>query len=140
MIVKKHLMQAVVILLMPVLSIALIQCGINLYAPSYDAKMGADLDKQIRSSPKEYPVLNDESVRSYVQNIANELANSPAVKYRGTFPYKVEIINDPKTLNAFCTPGGYIYVYTGIIKALDNEASLSVDPLDMRDDDDEDFW
>ena len=28
-------------------------------------------------------------------------------------------------LNAFCTPGGYIYVYTGLIKYLDNEAQLA---------------
>ncbi|MBX7155912.1 MAG: M48 family metallopeptidase [Candidatus Kapaibacterium sp.] len=125
MIVRKHLIQAVFMFCLPVLVVGLAQCGLNVYAPSYDAKMGADLDKQIRANSKEYPILNDTYVRDYVQNIANQLTNSPAIKYRGTFPYKVEIINDPKTLNAFCTPGGYIYVYTGIIKALDNEASLA---------------
>jgi predicted Zn-dependent protease len=28
-------------------------------------------------------------------------------------------------VNAFCTPGGYIYVYTGLIKMIDNEATLA---------------
>lgn len=126
MIVRKHLYQALLFFSLPVFAMTTIHCGgFNLFPASEDAKLGADLDKQIRSNPKEYPLYNDAGVREYVQNIANQLVNSPAIKYRGTFPYKVEIINDPKTLNAFCTPGGYIYVYTGIIKALDNEASLA---------------
>ena len=41
------------------------------------------------------------------------------------FPWKVTIINDDKTLNAFATPGGYIYVYTGLIKFLDSEHQLA---------------
>ena len=28
-------------------------------------------------------------------------------------------------MNAFCTPGGYVYVYTGLLKFLDNEATLA---------------
>jgi len=37
----------------------------------------------------------------------------------------VRIVDNDSTLNAFCTPGGYIYFYTGIIKYLDNEAELA---------------
>jgi predicted Zn-dependent protease len=33
----------------------------------------------------------------------------------------LRIIHDDSTLNAFCTPGGYIYIYTGILKFLDSE-------------------
>ena len=35
------------------------------------------------------------------------------------------LIDDDKTLNAFCTPGGFIYVYTGLIKFLDSEDQLA---------------
>jgi beta-barrel assembly-enhancing protease len=109
------------------IAIVSMQCGggVNIFPVAQDAQLGQQLDQQIRNNPAEYPILNNPSVREYVQGIANRLIESPAVKYRGTFPYKVEIINDPNTLNAFCTPGGYIYVYTGLIKALDNEASLA---------------
>lgn len=100
-------------------------CGINLFTLDQDASMGQQMDKEIRANPREYPVLQNEAVRGYVQGIVNKIAQSPQIKYRGKFPYAVTIINDDKTINAFCTPGGYIYVYTGLLRFLDNEASLA---------------
>ena len=104
----------------------LIGCSsINIFPVSDDKALGAQFDSQIRADPKEYKILNNVKAKMYVQEIVNKILNSPDVKYKGTFPYKVEILNDDKTVNAFCTPGGYIYVYTGLIKMLDNEASLA---------------
>lgn len=101
-------------------------CGvINLFPVSDDQKLGAQFDAEIRAHPAEYPILNNPSVKSYVQGIVDRIIRAPEVKYDGTFPYRVEIINDDKTINAFCTPGGYIYVYTGLLKAIDNEATLA---------------
>jgi predicted Zn-dependent protease len=37
----------------------------------------------------------------------------------------MHLIKDDNTLNAFCTPGGYIYVYTGLIKYLDKADDLA---------------
>ena len=45
--------------------------------------------------------------------------------YRDDFAWKIHIIHDDNTLNAFCTPGGYIYVYTGILKFLESEDQLA---------------
>lgn len=100
-------------------------CSINLFTVEQDASFGQQMDKEIRSSPSEYPILKNEAVRGYVQGIINKIVQSPQVKYKGRFPYTVTIINDDKTINAFCTPGGYIYVYTGLMKFLDNEATLA---------------
>jgi len=111
-----------------ILSGFLIQCAgfTNLVMPpKNDIGLGAQMDAQIRNSPKEYPILNDANSRQYLQNMINKVLQSPEIKYKSMFPYKVEIIKDDKTVNAFCTPGGYIYVYTGLIKMLDNEASLA---------------
>ena len=36
-----------------------------------------------------------------------------------------EIIKDDNVQNAFATPGGHIYVFTGLIKFLDNESQLA---------------
>lgn len=108
------------------LSVTAIACsgGINLFDISTDAQLGKQMDEQIRQNPKEYPILNNPAVKQYVQGMINELIRSEYVQYRGTFPYQAEIIADDKTINAFCTPGGYIYVYTGLMKAVDNEATL----------------
>ncbi|RPI68110.1 MAG: peptidase M48 [Ignavibacteriae bacterium] len=99
--------------------------AINIFPVSEDKQLGAQFDKEIKADPRTYPILNNVAVRQYVQDIIDKIKRSPDVQYESTFPYKVEVINDDKTVNAFCTPGGYIYVYTGLIKMLDNEASLA---------------
>ena len=60
-----------------------------------------------------------------MRNITNKILNTGKVSYRDEFAWEVKIIDDPKTLNAFCTPGGYIYVYTGLINFLDSEDQLA---------------
>jgi beta-barrel assembly-enhancing protease len=95
---------------------------------SEDAKMGMQVSQEIDGKPSEYPLLpenGNQEVYSYVRGITNKILNSGAVKHRNEFPWTVKIINDNKTLNAFCTPGGYIYVYTGLIKYLDSEDQLA---------------
>ena len=47
------------------------------------------------------------------------------MRYKTEFEWQLYIINDPNTQNAFCTPGGYIFIYTGLIKYLDNASSLA---------------
>lgn len=107
-------------------SILLTYCGaVNLFPVSDDQKLGKQFDQEIRADPKQYPILNNPSARQYVQGIIDRIVRSPAIKYRGTFAYRVELIQDDKMINAFCTPGGYIYVYTGLLKAIDNEATLA---------------
>ena len=90
-----------------------------------DIEMGATLDKEIRSKPTEFPILVNLELQGYVQSIVKQLIRSPLVKRKKTYSYKVTILNDDKAINAFCTPGGYIYVYTGLLKFHDNEASLA---------------
>ena len=95
---------------------------------SQDVVMGKQTDDEIRSNPKEFPLLpeqGNQEVYSYVRNITRKILNSGTVEHAKDFAWEVKIINDSKTLNAFCTPGGYIYVYTGLIKYLDSEDQLA---------------
>lgn len=108
------------------LVLALSGCSdFNVFPISQDVALGANIDKELRSNTREYPVYGDPVLRKYVQDIVDRLTSVPDVKYRKEFPYTVTILDEPKTINAFCTPGGYIYVYTGLLKTLDNEASLA---------------
>jgi predicted Zn-dependent protease len=99
---------------------------INVFPVSKDIELGQQFDGEIRKSSKEYPILKDRpDVKTYVANIGKKILASPDIKYRDQFAYQFEIINDDSTVNAFCTPGGYVYVYIGLLKFLDNEASLA---------------
>lgn len=95
---------------------------------SEDAKLGQQVSQEIANNPKQFPVLSESGngeAYSYIRGITNKILNSGAVENSKAFPWTVKIIKDDKTLNAFCTPGGYIYVYTGLIKYLDSEDQLA---------------
>lgn len=109
-----------------VLTLSAFYCGINIFSDSDDIKLGKQMDAEIRKNPKEYPILEGyQDVKQYVTDIGNKILASPFVKKRNIYAYKFEIIKDDSTINAFCTPGGYIYVYTGLMKFVDNEATLA---------------
>ena len=105
-------------------------CGairdINLFQDSDDVKLGQQMDQEIRKNEKEYPVLRSRpDVKDYVKAVGEKIIASPEMKKRGIYPYQFEIIHDDKTINAFATPGGFVYVYTGLLKFVDNEATLA---------------
>lgn len=101
---------------------------INLFSLQDDIKLGEQVSKQIESDPQQFPILREqgnEEVYRYIRGITRKILNSGRVKHKDDFRWEVKIIDDDKTLNAFCTPGGYIYVYTGLIKYLDSEDQLA---------------
>jgi predicted Zn-dependent protease len=100
---------------------------INLFPVTDDIKLGQKLAAQIAADTQTYPVLPEATnaeVYAYVRKLRDAVLNSGKIKYRRVFKWDVKIIDDDKTLNAFVTPGGYIYVYTGLIKFLDSEDQL----------------
>jgi predicted Zn-dependent protease len=102
--------------------------GFNLFTIKQDMDLGKQVSSEIAADPVTYPVLDSASnvaAYRYIYDIRNTILNTGKVKYKDEFAWQIRIIQDDSTLNAFCTPGGYIYVYTGIIKFLDNEAELA---------------
>lgn len=98
----------------------------NLFSDQDDVELGQQVDAEIRADPAQYPILQGRpDVKAYVKAIGDKVLSSPDIKKRGVYPYEYEIIKDDNTVNAFCTPGGYIYVYTGLLKFVDNEATLA---------------
>ena len=104
----------------------LYSCGANIFSENDDIKLGKEIDTELKSHPKDYPMLQGhQDVKDYVSSIGKYiLQTSPKIEYKNIFPYNFQIINDT-IINAFCTPGGYIYVYTGLMKFIDNEATLA---------------
>lgn len=102
--------------------------GINLFTIDQDKELGAQVATEIASDSKTYPILDANkyaSVYQYVNNIRDKILNAGNVTHRNDFKWEVKIIHNDTTVNAFCAPGGYIYVYTGILKFLDSEDQLA---------------
>ncbi|MEM7105066.1 MAG: M48 family metallopeptidase [Bacteroidota bacterium] len=102
--------------------------GFNLYPVSEDIKLGLQVSKQIESDPAQFPILpeqGNQEIYAYVRGIRDKILNSGQVRFKDTFKWELKIIDDKETLNAFVTPGGYIYVYLGLINFLESEDQLA---------------
>lgn len=110
-----------------VLVVAACSAGLNIFTDRDEVTMGQQFDQELRKNVKEYPIYTkNPDVKDYINNkIFREILNSPEVKKSTSYNYQLEIIENDTTLNAFAVPGGYVYLYTGILKYLDSEAALA---------------
>jgi predicted Zn-dependent protease len=102
--------------------------GLNFFTLEQDKAFGAQVANELESNPSEYPILDsakNQEVYRYLYKIRDNILNSGKVDYKNEFQWRLRIIKNDSTLNAFCTPGGYIYVYTGLMKFLDSEDQLA---------------
>jgi predicted Zn-dependent protease len=101
---------------------------INLYTIEDDIELGQQLSKEIASDPDTYPILSETlypEAYAHLYEIRDSILASGAVYHADDFEWELKIIHDDEVLNAFCAPGGYIYVYTGLIKFLAHEDNLA---------------
>lgn len=123
----KKSFQKVVILL--ALMVVFTSCGDGWkkYIPlSVDTELGNQAQNQYDLmyknqilAEKDYQELYDK-----VNLIKERILKSGKVTHADDFDWELKIIND-SVLNAFCLPAGKIYIFTGLIKYLDNEAQLA---------------
>jgi predicted Zn-dependent protease len=98
--------------------------NLNLFSISDDVQLGNEVVVEMHKDQANYPISTNTVAINYVQGIMNTIIQSPLVKYRNDFNYQIRII-DNETVNAFALPGGYIHVYKGLLKFIDNEATLA---------------
>lgn len=110
----------------PALLLAVMACDKNnnftLFSVNDDISLGREVSAQIDNDPQ-FNILSrgqNPQAYAYLDSVVNVILNTGEVAYRDDFVWEVKIIRDDNTLNAFATPGGFIYVYTGLIKFLDN--------------------
>lgn len=101
--------------------------NVNVFPYTQDIELGKEVKKEIASAPGQYPILsrsNNRELYNYVEGLRDKILQTNQIRYKDEFVWEISIIDDPNTLNAFATPGGYIYIYTGLIKFLDSEDQL----------------
>lgn len=83
-----------------------------------EIKLGAQVHEELRKKTR---FVTDPVVTSYVNNLGQKLVR---VSQRPGLKYQFFVVDD-KSINAFATLGGYVYVHTGLIKAANSESQLA---------------
>lgn len=89
------------------------QSAIAQSASAYQSMMG--------SLEKDGKISTDAALNKRIQTITDHLVDQ-AIRYRPEtreWNWTIKIIEDPKTVNAFCMPGGRMAIYTGLIEKLE---------------------
>jgi predicted Zn-dependent protease len=83
-----------------------------------EVNLGRQMVSQVEQGEK---VLADAVLTDYVSEVGAKVV---AVSDRKELPFRFRII-EKKDVNAFALPGGYVYLYSGLMERLDNEAELA---------------
>jgi predicted Zn-dependent protease len=92
------------------------QAGIFSVSPEKERKIGQEAAAEIE---KGAPLVSG-PVQDWVQRVGARLAASSGTEFNYTF----HVIDSPQ-INAFCLPGGHIFVYTGLRKVVKTDDELA---------------
>ncbi|MCA8829779.1 M48 family metalloprotease [Hymenobacter pini] len=103
--------------------------GFSLFSIDQDIALGNQVAHQTDSlyQAKGQLMTRASNARAYqlLDGVVKRVLDNGNIKYRTQFPWDVKLIKDDAVQNAFATPGGHIYVFTGLVKYLDNESQLA---------------
>ena len=97
------------------------QLGRVLISDETEYALGAQLAAHIDTTQTR---LDNPNIQRYVERIAAPLVERAQVDRPGA-TYRFTVLDDPTQVNAFAVPGGFLYVYSGLIIAAEDEAELA---------------
>lgn len=86
---------------------------------SEDVQLGRQINAQLLKDGMK--LYKDPEIEQYVKQIGQRLV---AKSTRSSLPFTFQVVND-KSVNAFATTGGFVYIQTGLMLAAENEAQLA---------------
>lgn len=123
-------LRPILLIVLTTLFATLLSCDKNgdflIFSIENDKALGEQVALEIANDPS-FKILSREDYPlsyGYLETMMNDILSTSDVSYQEEFDWKINIIDDD-TRNAFATPGGQIYVYTGLIFFLDNEDQLA---------------
>ena len=90
-------------------------------ADKTEIELGTQLAAQIE---EEQRLHSNRRLQSYIQDVAATLIPF-ALEDRPGIDYHVKVLNDPEEINAFAVPGGFLYVYSGLLLIAEDEAEIA---------------
>jgi len=92
----------------------------NIISEDEETQMGAQAYADVKKKNK---ISHDPEINAMVERVGKRIA---AAANKPEYHWEFVVIDDPKTVNAFCLPGGKIAVYTGILPLTKDENGLAV--------------
>ena len=115
------------ILLLLSLALALASCATNPVTGKHELSL-VSFDRELQIGREghqaivaEYGVYDDPKLAAYVDTIGQSLAR---VSHLPSLGWTFTVLDDP-VVNAFATPGGYVYITRGLLAHLNSEAQLA---------------
>jgi predicted Zn-dependent protease len=100
----------------------------TIFSPEDDLALGKKIDAQISIDTRQFPVLERTDypqLYNHLDRIKESVINSPEILHRDEFAWEIKVVQNDTIYNAFCTPGGYIYIFTGLIRFVKSEDELA---------------
>jgi predicted Zn-dependent protease len=93
-------------------------------SPQQELSLGFQSAKQVLEKEK---LSTDQQKNAMVKRIGNRIAKVASSEYSTAknFQWEFFVIQNDEEANAFCLPGGKVFVYTGIFKYVSNDDELA---------------
>ena len=83
-----------------------------------EIEIGKQTNQQVLN---QYPLYDNLQIQQYVRDLGQELVNNSDSR---DIPFTFQVVASDE-VNAFATPGGFVYVTTGLLRTADNRAQLA---------------
>ena len=94
-----------------------VSCKMNWYSIEKEIALGKQLAQQVERQSR---IISDPVVSEYVNRIGQNLVRNSDAKV----PFTIKVL-DGEEVNAFALPGGFFFVYSGLILKADTESELA---------------
>jgi len=91
-----------------------------IFSPQQEMQMGYQTARQILQKER---LSQNPRYNAMVRRVGSHIARAAA---QPGYKWEFFVIDKPDVMNAFCLPGGKIFVYSGLFKAVQNEDQLAV--------------
>ncbi len=106
--------------------------GKLLVSDADEVKLGAEFNKTLTTNDtakQEMPIYVPHSqvqtdAQNYVLGLCRDIVAAIPANEKPAYPFTCTLI-DKNVENAFAVPGGYVYIYTGILKKMQDESELA---------------
>ena len=93
--------------------------NISIFTTQEEIELGRRISEEIEAEVK---LLNDPVIVNYVRHIGAKVASRSE---RRNIVYEFKVIDDIGQVNAFAVPGGFIYIFTGLLARMESEGELA---------------